>query len=53
MIGDSGVGKSFMLLRFAQDKFNESFYATRGVDFIFKNITIDNKLVKIQIVCQI
>ena len=41
MIGDSGVGKSCILLRFADDKFNESFYATIGVDFRFKNITIN------------
>ena len=50
MIGDSGVGKSCILLRFADDKFNENFYATIGVDFRFKNITIDNKSVKLQIV---
>ena len=50
MIGDSGVGKSCILLRFADDKFNENFYATIGVDFRFKNINIDNKSVKLQIV---
>ena len=53
MIGDSGVGKSCILLRFADDKFNENFYATIGVDFRFKNITIDNKSVKLQIVRKI
>ena len=50
MIGDSGVGKSCILLRFADDKFNENFYATIGVDFRFKNISVDNKSVKLQIV---
>ena len=50
MIGSVGVGKSCILLRFADDKFNENFYATIGVDFRFKNITIDNKSVKLQIV---
>ena len=50
MIGDSWVGKSCILLRFADDKFNENFYATIGVDFRFKNITVDNKSVKLQIV---
>ena len=50
MIGYSGVGKSCILLRFADDKFNENFYATIGVDFRFKNITVDNKSVKLQIV---
>ena len=53
MIGDSGVGKSCILLRFADDKFNENFYATIGVDFRFKNINIDNKSVKLQIVSNI
>ena len=49
MIGDSGVGKSCILLRFADDKFNENFYATIGVDFRFKHISIDGKNVKLQI----
>ena len=53
MIGDSGVGKSCILLRFADDKFNENFYATIGVDFRFKNIIVDNKSVKLQIVSKI
>lgn len=50
MIGDSGVGKSCFLLRFADDKFNENFYTTIGVDFRFKNIMIEDKSVKLQIV---
>jgi len=50
LIGDSGVGKSCILLRFADDQFNEQFYATIGVDFRFKNIDVDNKNVKLQIV---
>ena len=50
MIGDSGVGKSCILLRFADDKFNENFYATIGVDFRFKNLTVDDKQIKLQIV---
>ncbi len=53
MIGDSGVGKSCILLRFADDKFNENFYATIGVDFRFKNLTVDDKQVKLQIVSKI
>jgi Ras-related protein Rab-1A len=50
LIGDSGVGKSCILLRFADDQFNENFYATIGVDFRFKNIEVDDKNVKLQIV---
>lgn len=50
LIGDSGVGKSCILLRFADDCFNENFYATIGVDFRFKNIELDGKNIKLQIV---
>ncbi len=50
LIGDSGVGKSCILMRFADDKFNENFYATIGVDFRFKNIELDTKNIKLQIV---
>ena len=53
MIGDSGVGKSCILLRFADDKFNENFYAIKGVDFRFKNLTVDDKQIKLQIVKKI
>ena len=53
MIGDSGVGKSCILLRFADDKFTENFYATIGVDFRFKNLTVDDKQIKLQIVSNI
>ena len=50
MIGDSGIGKSCILLLFADDKFNEIFYATIGIDFRFKNLNVDDKQVKLQIV---
>ncbi len=50
LIGDSGVGKSCILLRFADDQFKEHFYATVGVDFRFKNFLVDEKNIKLQIV---
>lgn len=50
LVGDSGVGKSCFLLRFADDKFNENFYATIGVDFRFKVLEVDGKTVRLQIV---
>jgi GTPase SAR1 family protein len=36
LIGDSSVGKSSLLRRFADDAFEESYLATIGVDFKFK-----------------
>lgn len=50
VIGDSGVGKTCMLLRFADDTFNPSHLATIGIDFKIKNLEVDNQLVKLQIV---
>eukprot|EP00484_Ammonia_sp_Unknown_P005353 CAMPEP_0197056828 /NCGR_PEP_ID=MMETSP1384-20130603/90060_1 /TAXON_ID=29189 /ORGANISM="Ammonia sp." /LENGTH=202 /DNA_ID=CAMNT_0042491001 /DNA_START=96 /DNA_END=704 /DNA_ORIENTATION=+ len=49
IIGDSGVGKSCLMMRFADDTFNESFITTIGVDFRFRTINVDDKVVKLQI----
>merc|ERR1740125_55610 len=49
LIGDSSVGKSCLLLRFADDSFTDSYISTIGVDFRFRTITIDGKTVKLQI----
>jgi len=49
LIGDSGVGKSCLLLRFADDSFTESYISTIGVDFRFRTIKIQDKTVKLQI----
>ena len=34
LIGDSGVGKSCLMLRFADDAFIDSYVSTIGVDFV-------------------
>ena len=47
LIGDSGVGKSCLLLRFADDTFTESYISTIGVDFRFRTLPIDRKTVKL------
>ena len=39
-LGDQGVGKSSILNRFSQDKFEQEYQATIGLDFHSKNITI-------------
>ncbi len=49
IIGDSGVGKSCLLLRFADDTFTDNFYTTIGVDFRFKCLKINDKKIKLQI----
>lgn len=49
LLGDSGVGKSALLMRFADDTFTESFIATIGIDFKIQTLQIDGKTVKLQI----
>lgn len=49
MIGDSGVGKTCFLLRFADDNFTSSHLTTIGIDFKLKNIQIDGVGIKLQI----
>lgn len=49
LIGDTGVGKSCILLRFADDAFTDSYITTIGVDFRFRTIPINDKSVKLQI----
>jgi len=47
LVGDSGVGKSSFMLRFAEDTFTDSFIMTIGIDFKIKTININDKLVKV------
>ncbi|CDR96311.1 Rab1b, putative [Babesia bigemina] len=61
IIGDSGAGKSSLLLRFAvspsthrhiamqDDTYSESYMSTIGVDFKIKTVKIDNATIKLQI----
>lgn len=49
LIGDSGVGKSCILLRFSDDAFSESHISTIGVDFKIRTIENNNKIIKLQI----
>lgn len=49
IIGDSGVGKSCILLRFIEDTFNPNLENTIGVEFGAKMVTINNTNIKLQI----
>lgn len=49
LIGDSGVGKSCLLLRFADDSYIESYISTIGVDFKIRTVEQDGKVIKLQI----
>ena len=49
LIGDSGVGKSCLLLRYSDESFTSSFITTIGIDFKVKTITVDQKRIKLQI----
>ena len=49
LIGDSGVGKSCLLLRFSDDQFTASFITTIGIDFKVKTVDLEGKRVKLQI----
>ncbi|EXC35055.1 Ras-related protein RABE1a [Morus notabilis] len=49
LIGDSGVGKSCLLLRFSDGSFTTSFITTIGIDFKIRTIELDSKRIKLQI----
>ncbi|XP_060516926.1 ras-related protein Rab-18-B-like isoform X1 [Cylas formicarius] len=49
IIGESGVGKSSLLLRFTDDNFDPQQTLTIGVDFKTKKLTVDGNTVKLAI----
>jgi len=48
IVGDSGVGKSCLLLRYADNVYNENYISTIGVDFKIRTIDVDGARVKLQ-----
>lgn len=49
IVGESGVGKSSLLLRFTDDTFDPEQSATIGVDFKVKTFTVDGNCTKLAI----
>ena len=43
------MGKSCVLVRFVDDKFNPSFITTIGIDFKIKTVDINGKKIKLQL----
>jgi Ras-related protein Rab-8A len=48
-IGDSAVGKTCLLMRYASDTFSPTFITTIGIDFKVKYTDIDGKRIKMQL----
>jgi Ras-related protein Rab-18 len=48
-VGDTGVGKSSMLLRFTDDSFDDHIQSTIGVDFKVKHMDVGSKRIKLTI----
>jgi Ras-related protein Rab-1A len=49
LVGMSGVGKSSIILRYADDIFNEYQWTTVGIDFKVMTIVVDNIHIRLQI----
>ncbi|MGB6977520.1 MAG: GTP-binding protein [Gammaproteobacteria bacterium] len=49
LIGDSGVGKSCLLLRYAEGTYTDGYISTIGADFKTKIQNVDGKTVKTQV----
>eukprot|EP01091_Cochliopodium_minus_P000818 TRINITY_DN10724_c0_g1_i1.p1 TRINITY_DN10724_c0_g1~~TRINITY_DN10724_c0_g1_i1.p1 ORF type:complete len:198 (-),score=36.76 TRINITY_DN10724_c0_g1_i1:107-700(-) len=48
LIGDSGVGKSCLLLRYTEGSYTDSYISTIGVDFKTKLIEVNSKRIKLE-----
>jgi GTPase SAR1 family protein len=49
LVGDSGVGKSSLILRFISDRYEDSFFSRLDDSPKLKNIVIDNNICRLQI----
>ena len=49
VVGDSGVGKTNLINRFASDKFDTNSKATIGVEFVYKALKINKDVIKVEV----
>ena len=49
IIGDSGVGKSSILMQYIDSVYADNYISTIGVDFKIKTIELDGKQIKLQV----
>lgn len=45
LIGDSGVGKTCIIYRFVENKFDSSFVTTIGIDFKIRTVELGERFV--------
>ena len=50
ILGDEGVGKSSLIVRYVKNKFNAEYISTIGVDFLVKEIMLDEGKAKAKLV---
>ena len=49
LIGDSGVGKTSLLLRFMEDKFSNEYCVTIGLEYSTRMLEVKSHAIKLQI----
>ncbi|KAK5095039.1 Ypt/Rab-type GTPase Rab7 [Exophiala xenobiotica] len=49
ILGDSGVGKTSLMNQYVNKKFSTSYKATIGADFLTKEVTVDDRIVTLQL----
>ncbi|XP_063172988.1 ras-related protein Rab-13 [Candoia aspera] len=49
LIGDSGVGKTCLIIRFSEDSFSGTYISTIGIDFKIRTVEVEGKRIKLQV----